>query len=89
MSGNHSFQFPRRAPAAGPSPEGSPAFFGGLPRRRPQGWWCSRGLFDDFIDGLDYDEYLRGIMDIYADDSSEDCVDEFEELVEYYNNQRW
>jgi len=88
MSGNHSFQFPRRAPAAGPSP-GDPAFFGvTMPRRWPQqGWWCSRG-FDDFIDSLDYDEYLRSIIDVYADDPSED-FDEFEELIEYYDNQRW
>jgi hypothetical protein len=87
MSGNHLSRFPRLAPAAGPSPEGSPVFFGvTMPRRWPQGWWCSRGLFDDFIDGLDYDEYLRSIIDVYADDPSEDELDDY---VEHLDNRRW
>jgi hypothetical protein len=82
-------EFPRLAPAAGPSPEGSPVFFGvTMPRRRPQGWWCSRGLFDDLDISADFDELLRHIMDVY--DVSSDSEDEdFDELIEYYDNQRW
>ena len=91
MSGNHLSRFPRQAPAAGPSPEGSPVFFGvTMPRRWPQGWrlW---GNFDEF-DGLDFDELLRarGIIDDPID-SSEGCeFDEFDdEFIEHIDNQRW
>ena len=43
-------EFPRLAPAAGPSPEGSPVFFGvTMPRRWPQGW----RLWGDFVDGVE------------------------------------
>ena len=85
MSGNHLSRFPRLAPAAGPSP-GDPAFFGvTMPRRWPQqGWRLWGNLADD--DSIDFDEYLKTIMDIYVSDSSED---EFDELIEYYDNQRW
>jgi hypothetical protein len=48
------------------------------------------GGFNDFIDeadGLDFDEFLRVIG---LDDSSEDHeFNEFLELIEYIDNQRW
>jgi hypothetical protein len=60
-----------------------------MPRRRPQGWWCSRG-FDDLDDeAMSFDEFIEAIFieAIYANDSN-DC-EELEELIEYYDNQRW
>jgi hypothetical protein len=90
MSGNHLSRFPRLAPAAGPSPEGSPVFFGvTMPRRRLQGWRLWGNLADELDDPIDFYDFLRlrGIID---DGSSEDSErDEFEELAEYYDNQRW
>ena len=86
MSGNHLSRFPRLAPAAGPSPEGSPVFFGvAMPRRWPQGWrlWGPLADFDDLIDFYDFLR-LRGIID---DDSSED--DELDDYVEHLDNRRW
>ena len=87
MSGKEP-KYPRQAPAAGPSPEGSPVFFGvTMPRRRPQGWWCSRG-FDDLDDeAMSFDEFIEAIYADDLSDSNED--DEFEGLIEYYDNQRW
>jgi hypothetical protein len=78
-------KYPQQAPAAGPSPEGSPVFFGvTMPRRWPQGWrlW---GIAD-LDDPIDFDEYLKTIMDVYVSDSSED---EFDEFTEHLDNQYW
>ena len=89
MSGNHLSRFPRLAPAAGPSPEGSPVFFGvTMPRRRLQGWrlWGNLADFADLDDPIDFYDFLR-IRGIIDDDSSED--DELDEYVEHLDNQRW
>ena len=57
-----------------------------MPRRRLQGWRLWGNLADDLDDSsIDFDEYLKTIMDIYVSDSSED----FEQLVEHYDNQHW
>ena len=94
MSGNHLSRFPRLAPAAGPSPEGSPVFFGvTMPRRRLQGWRLWGNLADDLdeFNGLDFDELLRarGIIDDPID-SSEDCECEFDdEFIEHIDNREW
>jgi hypothetical protein len=43
----------------------------------------------NFIDeaDLDFDEFLRTLRVIDLDDDSED--EDFDELIEYYDNQRW
>jgi len=85
-------EFPRPGPAAGPSPEGSPAFFGvTMPRRRLQGWrlWGNLADFADLDDPIDFYDFLR-IRGIVGD--SEDCeceLNKFDEFVEHIDNQRW
>jgi hypothetical protein len=60
-----------------------------MPRRRPQGWRCSWGFNDfDFIDEIDFDELLHHVMSLYDVNDVDDCED-FDELIEYYDNQRW
>ena len=60
-----------------------------MPRRRLQGWRLWGNLADELDDPIDFYDFLRirGIIDDPID-SSED-FDEFEELIEYYDNQRW
>jgi hypothetical protein len=86
MSGNRVPNVsPLRPPGAGPGSRDARDFLGSpCPRGRFLGGLLG-GLFADFIDGLDYDEYLRSIIDVYADDPSED----FDEFIEHIDNQRW
>jgi hypothetical protein len=83
VSGNRISGPPLRPPGAGPDPRASCDFLGSCPRRTPL-----VGFLGGFIDeaNVDFDEFLRVIG---LDDSSEDQFNEFLELIEYIDNQRW
>jgi len=84
---------PLRPPGAGPGSRGACDFLGSpCPRGRSiLGGFA--GGFNDFIDeanGLDFDEFLRTLRVIDLDDDSlDDDSEDFDELIEYYDNQRW
>ena len=78
---------PLRPPGAGPGPRASCDFLGLCPHRRSAlGGFLGGFNFIDEAD-LDFDEFLRTLRVIDLDDDSED--EDFDELIEYYDNQRW
>jgi hypothetical protein len=85
MSGSKISNPPLEPPEAGPGSKGARDFLGSpCPRGPPLGGFL--GGFDnleDPIDSEDFDEFLDVIYDV--SDSSED----FEQLVEHYDNQHW
>jgi len=77
---------PLEPPEAGPSFRGARDFLGSpCPRGRFLGGLLG-GAADEANLNLDFDEYLRHVMDVY---DSDDCVDEFEEYVEHLDNREW
>ena len=94
MSGNRVPNVsPLRPPGAGPGSRGACDFLGSpCPRGRSiLGGFA--GGFNDFIDeanGLDFDEFLRVIgLDDSSEDQEEFEFNEFLELIEHIDNQRW
>ena len=80
---------PLRPPEAGPDPRASCDFLGSpCPRRR-----CFLGGFlgglIDLDTSADFGEFLDVIYDVYDVSDSEDYSEDFEQLVEHYDNQCW
>jgi hypothetical protein len=75
---------PLRPPEAGPDPRASCDFLGSpCPRRTPLVGFLG-GLID-LDTSADFGEFLDVIYDVYDVSDSED----FEQLVEHYDNQCW